>query len=151
MIPYKIEKRLPFGFKGEWGKLYKLYNTDRINRENEPETIEYQQSNYVDIGQDIQLKHAEGSLRRHELSQAVTNLVDKGEYIERSTTDAYFDDVTHTYKCIVELGDIVFAEGCYWVCDKIEAHTIETPREQEFYYLGLKKIFDKIITGVQNA
>lgn len=148
---YNIDKRLPFGFKGEWGKLYKLFNYDEISDENESEIIEYQASNYRDIGQDVQFKHAVGSIRKHELSQSVTNLVDKGEYIERVTSDAYFNDKTQSYKCIVSLGDIVYLEGSYWVCDKIDAHTIETPKEQEFYYLGLKKIFDKIITGVQNA
>lgn len=149
---YNIDKRLPFGFKGEWGKLYKLYNSDQISGQIPNEIIEYQQSNYIDIGQDIQLKHPDsGNDRKVELSQSVTNLVDKGEYVTRITSDAQFDDITQSYKCIVDIGDIVKFGGQYYVCEKIDVRNIVTPQEQDFYYLGLKKIFDKIITGVQNA
>lgn len=151
MFLYKIEKRLPFGFKGEWGKIYKLYNSDAFEGEEPNEVIIYQQSNYGDIGQDIQVKNVAGQVVKSELSQTVMNLVDKGEYMVRATTDAYFDDHTKSFKCIVDLGDILFLDGSYWVCDKIETHTIRTPRSQQFFHLGLKKIFDKIITGVQNA
>ena len=151
MFLYIIEKRLPFGFRGEWGKLYKLYNSNEVTGEEPNEVIVYQQSNYMDIGQDIQVKNVSGEAIKHELSQTVTNLVEKGEYMVRTTTDAYFDDHTKTYKCIVDLGDILFLNGAYWVCDKIDVYTMRTPTSQQFFHLGLKKIFDKIITGVQNA
>lgn len=151
MYLYKIEKRVPFGFLGEWGKVYKLYNSDHFSGEDDSDIIEYQQSNYADIGQDIQVKHQIGTTRKLELSQTVMNLVDKGEYMIRVTTDAYFDTKTQAFRCIVDLGDILYLEGSYWVCDKVEARVIETPKEHQFFQLGLKKIFDKIITGVQNA
>lgn len=146
----RIEKRLPFGFRGEWGKLYKLYNSPKIDGNNE--VLQWQQSNYVDIGQDIQVKVLEsGNDYKMELSQTVSNLVNKGEYITRKTTDAYFDTKTKTFKCVVELGDIVKLNNEFFVCDKIDAKEIVTPKKQSFYYLGLKKIFDNIITGVQNV
>ena len=141
----RVEKRLPFGFRGEWAKLYKLYNRDE---KTENEVIEYQQSYYVDIGQDIQVKHQVGVDKRIELSQTVQNLVNKGEYRLIETTDAYFDTNSQSFKCVVDLGDILDFEGEYYVCDKIEVRNIVTPAEQCFYYLGLRKIFN---VGVQNV
>lgn len=145
----RIEKRIPFGFKGEWAKLYKLHNTDRLDAQNE--SVVWQQTNYVDIGQDVQLAHVDKTDRKVELSQAVTNLVNKGEYLLRKTTDAYFDTDINEYKCVVDIGDIAKFGNQYYVCEKVDVNSIETPKEQYFYYLQFKKIYDDILTGVQNA
>lgn len=144
----RIEKRLPFGFRGEWGKVYKLYTQDE---KTENETIEFQKGYYADIGQDVQFKHQSGVDKTLELSQTVQNLINKGEYRLVETTDAYFDINTQTFKCVVALGDIVAFNGEYYVCEKIEVRNIVNPAEQCFYYLGLKKIYNVILTGVQNA
>jgi hypothetical protein len=138
----KIEKRLPFGFKGEWGKVYKLYTHNETNND----VIEWQKSSYVDIGQDIQLKYIESGVDKTvEPTQIVRNLIAKGEYRTAKTTDAYFNAERGNFECVVGPSDIVFAFGCYWVCDKIDERSIFTPSKQTFYYLGLKKITDKII------
>lgn len=138
----RIEKRLPFGFKGEWGKVYKLYTHDETNND----AIEWQKSSYVDIGQDIQLKYIESGVDKTvEPTQIVRNLIAKGEYRTAKTTDAYFNAESGNFECVVSPSDILFAFGCYWVCDKIDERSIFTPSKQTFYYLGLKKITDKII------
>lgn len=139
-----IEKRLPLGFKGEWGKVYKLYTPTETEQDG---TIIWAKGYYADIGQDVQFSHAGGSIKV-ELSQVAKNLLSKGEYITRKTGDAYFDG---EYKCVVDIGDIVKLGNNYFVCDSIAIEEIETPMEQQIYHLGLKKIFDKILTGENNA
>lgn len=140
----RIDKRLPFGFKGEWGKVYKSFTSeDEVG-----EVIQWQKNTYRDIGQDVQFKHYEdGTDRKIEYSQTIKNLVERGEYRFEKTTDAYFDDEIQSYRCIVDLGDIIKLNNEWYVCDKIDVRNIVTPLEQCFYYLGLKKIFDKIVIG----
>ena len=139
-----IEKRLPFGFRGEWAKVYK----SRVIDEEQNEVVEWQRNYYRDIGQDVQLKHYEDGIdRKIEYSQTIKNLVERGEYIFRKTTDAYFEEETKTYRCVIELGDLVNISNEWYVCDKIDVRNIVTPYEQCFYYLGLKRIFDKITIG----
>lgn len=139
-----IDKRLPFGFRGEWGKVYKSNIVD----ETEDEVIQWQRNYYQDVGQDVQFKRLEdGNDRKIEYSQTVKNLIDKGEYRSVKTTDAYFDNKTNNYKCIVDLGDVINLGGEWYVCDRIDIHNIVTPNNQCFYYIGLKKIFDKITIG----
>ena len=140
-----IEKRLPIGFKGEWGKVYKLYTPTEKDSD---DAIIWSKGYYADIGQDVQFSHAGGTIRI-ELSQVAKNLLAKGEYVMRKTGDAYWCD--GEYKCVVEIGDIVKLGNNYFVCDSIGIEEIETPQEQQVYQLGLKKIFDKILTGENNA
>ena len=147
----RIEKRLPFGFRGEWGKVYKLFTRDETTEQDNVAVVEYQKGYYADIGQDVQFKHQSGVDKTLELSQTVQNLVNKGEYRLVETTDAYFDTNINNFKCVVALGDIVEFNGEFYVCEKIEVRNIVNPAEQCFYYLGLKKIYNVILTGVQNA
>lgn len=145
----RIDKRLPFGFRGEWGKVYKSYVVDEAQTIDAEQVIQWQRNYYQDIGQDVQFKHLEdGQDRRIEYGQTIKNLVERGEYRFAKTTDAYFDEEIKAYKCVVSLGDVINIGGEWYVCDKIDVHNIVTPQEQCFYYLGLKKIFDKITIGV---
>lgn len=141
----RIEKRLPFGFRGEWAKCYKLYTR---TEKSETEVVEWQQGYYADIGQDIQVKHQTGIDRKLELSQTVQNLVNKGENRLIETTDAYFDTNTQSFRCVVDLGDILAFNNEYYVCEKIEVRNIVTPAEQCFYYLQLKRIFNVRVQNV---
>ena len=143
MQQIRVEKRLPFGFLGEWGKVYKLYTQDETNGN---DVIIYQKGYYADIGQDVQFKHQAGIDKTLELSQTVQNLVNKGEIRLLETTDAYFDTNTRSYKCVVAIGDILEFNGEYYVCEKIEVRNVVNPAEQCFYYLQCKKIY-----GVQNV
>ena len=146
MQQIRVEKRLPFGFLGEWGKVYKLYTRDEIETEDNVDVVIYQKGYYADIGQDVQFKHQSGVDKTLELSQTVQNLVNKGEIRLVETTDAYFDTNTRSYKCVVALGDILDFNNEYYVCEKIEVRNVVNPAEQCFYYLQCKKVY-----GVQNV
>lgn len=140
----RIEKRLPFGFKGEWGKLYKRYNYETLNAQG---IIYRQNSAYKDIGQDVQFKYlSHGVDKNVHVSQSIKNMLDDEKYRVAETTDAYFDDETKNYECIISVGDIVFVFGRYWLVDKIEENSIYTPAKQSFYYCGLLEMKDKIFT-----
>lgn len=137
----RIEKRIPFGFKGEWGKVYKNYVFDETK-----ENIEYQRNNYVDIGEDVQFKYLENGIDKSiNLTQPIMNLPTNAEYRVAKTTDAYLNIDTNNYECVVGLNDIVYAFGCFWLVEKIEEKSIFNPIKQTFYYIGLKRIFSGII------
>ena len=114
--------------------------------------LEWQKAFYADIGQDVQFKYPEdGYSKEFAPSQTVINLINSGEYRQAKTTDAYFDENTKSYKCVVGLGDIVCLSGDFYVCETVKVRNILTPQEQSFYYLGLRKIYDVILKGVANA
>lgn len=138
-----IDKRLPFGAKGEWGKCYKLYNNDLI----ENETIQYLDNTYYDIGQDIQIKELTNSANI-ENAQPIRNLIAQGEYKIIETTDAFFNAETKRFECVISPNDILNVFNEYWVVEKIEERSIYTPNKQTFYYVSIKKIFGNILTGV---
>lgn len=137
----KIEKRVPFGFMGQWGKVYKHTVFD-----NSQSAITYQRSSYYDIGADVQFKYLEDGVDKSVINtQPAPNLVGKGEFRLVKTTDAYFNG--STYECVVEPTDIVFFDNSYWVVEKVDDRSVFTPAKQTFYYISMKKIFEEIITG----
>ena len=137
----KVEKRIPFGFKGYWGKVFKLFTFDE-KREN----LKYQNQNYAEIDSEVQFKYLEKAPDRNEnTTQPIINLPTKSEYVIAETTDAYFDDKIKDFKCVVSPNDIVYVFGDYWVVEKVEGKSVYTPNKQTFYYCGLKKIFGEIL------
>lgn len=138
----RIEKRVPFGFKGKWGKCYKLTNF------NNGSPIIYQDNTYYDIGYDVQFKYLENGVDKSIInSTPIANLVTKGEFRLVKTTDAYFDNTTQEYECVVQPNDIIKVFGDWWICEKIEEKSVYTPQKQTFYYLSLKKIFEEVLTN----
>lgn len=133
----KIDKRVPMGFRGIWARCYKLNNYNQTS-----EGIKYQSVDYYDVGFDVQIKLLEKDKFVHN-TQPIENLVTQGEYRTAQTTDAYFNG--SDYECIIQPNDIIYFQGHYWVCDKIEEVGVYTPQKQGFYYVSLKKIFDNII------
>lgn len=141
----QIEKRLPFGFKGQWGKVYKSYVYDVDTAQ---DTIQWRANSYADIGQDVQFKYlGYGADKTIDISQPVMNLIYEGNYRFVKTTDAYFNTISGNFECVASLNDIVYLFGCYWEVDKMEERSVYTPEKQTFYYLGLKKIFDEVLTS----
>lgn len=134
----RIEKRIPFGFLGDWGKLYKKYTY----AETAPrETVEWQDNAYADIGQDVQFKYLEEGIdNQRKPDQPIENRIGGADYRIVETTDAYFDDDSHEFECVVGLGDIVKVFGRWWVVDSIDEKSIFTPSKQTFYYIALKRI-----------
>lgn len=139
-----IDKRVPFGFKGIWGKCYKLTNYNEYS-ENQP-IITYQRATYYDIGYDVQFKLLEDGVDKSvNNTQTIENLVTKGEYRVVKTTDAHFDK--DKYECVCQPNDIIYFEKEYWVVEKIDERSVYNPSRQTFYYLSIRKIFDEILTG----
>lgn len=142
----KIEKRIPFGFKGEWGNVYKKFTFEEGDAEQN--IVSWQKCEYKDIGQDVQFKYADKELNRQiHFSQEIQNLVSKGEYTLAETTDSYFDHENGIFECVAAVGDIVHVFGRWWLVEKIDERSVFTPSKQNFYYCGLKRISDKIVTG----
>ena len=138
----KIDKRMPFGFKGIWGKCYKLYTSNETNAD----TITYQRAKYVDIGSDVQFKLLEQGVDKSiNNTQPIQNLITKGEYRYVKTTDATFDG--YKYESVCQPNDIVYFMNEYWVVDKVDERSVYLPAKQTIYYLGLRKIFDEVIVG----
>ena len=138
----QIEKRIPFGFREHWGKLYKKTNyNESVN-----DVVQWNKTSYYDLGQDVQFKFADGTVDRQKFqTQPVENFVRKGEYRVVQTTDSYFDEETGQYECVVELGDIVFLHGRWYVVDSIDSQNIYNPKMQSFYFIALKRIEEEVI------
>ena len=142
MKTIRIEKRIPFGFMGEWGKLYKHFTYE----EQAPQgAVKWQDNAYVDLGMDVQFKYLEDGIdKQNTPTQPVESRVSKGEYRIVETTDAYFDEDSHEFECVVDIGDIVNVFGRWWVVDSIDEKSIFTPNKQTFYYIGLKRIKEEV-------
>lgn len=143
MKTIRIEKRIPFGFMGDWGKLYKKYTYEEQTTK---AIVEWKDNAYADLGMDVQFKYLEDGIdKQNTPAQTVENRVGKGEYRIVETTDAYFDDDSHEFECVVGLGDIVKVFGRWWVVDSIDEKSIFTPSKQTFYYIALKRIKEEIV------
>ena len=143
MQTIRIEKRIPFGFTGDWGQVYKLYTYEE---KTEKAIVKWKNDAYADLGQDVQFKYLEDGIdKQNEPVQPVENRVDKGEYRIAETTDAYFDEDSGEFECVVGLGDIVYVFGRWWVVDTIDEKSIFTPSKQTFYFIGLKRIKEQIV------
>lgn len=142
MKTIRVEKRIPFGFMGDWGQLYKLYTYEE---KTDKAVIKWQNNTYVDLGMDVQFKYLEDGVDKQDKPhQTVENRVGKGEYRIVETTDAYFDVDSGEFECVVSLGDIVNVFGRWWEVDTIDEKSIFTPNKQTFYYIGLKRIKEEI-------
>lgn len=143
MKTIRIEKRIPFGFMGDWGQVYKLYTYEEKNAQ---AVVKWQDKAYVDLGQDVQFKYLEDGIdKQTKPSQPLENRVTKGEYRIAETTDAYFDADSGGFECVVEISDIVNVFGRWWVVDSIDEKSIFTPNKQTFYYIGLKRIKEEVV------
>lgn len=139
----KVEKRIPFGFRGDWGKVYKQYSfLDKKGGK----ILNWQKTEYYDIGMDVQFKPVDDGVAKQKMpSQPKENIVGRGEYRIVQTTDAYFNDESGEFECVVDLGDIVEVFGSFWVVDSIDESCIYTPAKHSFYDVALKIIRDKIL------
>lgn len=138
-----IEKRIPFGFMGSWGKVYKHFVWEEYAKQN---AVRWQDCAYAELGQDVQFKYLEDGIdKQKNPAQPIENRVNKGEYRIVETTDAYFNDDSGEFECVVDLGDIVYVFGRWWVVDSVDDKSIFTPTKQTFYYIALKRIKGEIV------
>lgn len=138
----RIDKRVPFGFKGKWGKCYKLTNYNETKN-----SITYQRNSYYDVGYDVQFKDLEAGIDKTIVnSQPIANLIAVGDYRVIKTTDAFIDE-NNNYKCICQPNDIIKFDNEFWVVEKLDVKSVYTPNKQAIYYLTIKNVFDEIVTG----
>ena len=137
----KIDKRVPFGFNGIWAKCYKLTNFNKTEN-----SITYQNSDYYDIGFQVQLKDSDGGFNKStNNTQSIENLITEGVVKFYKTTDAYFTDFK--YECVVQINDILRVGNDFYIVEKIDEKSIYTPARQTFYYLTTKQVFIDGILG----
>lgn len=133
----RVERRLPFGFRGDWGTVYKRYTGEStVNTKNS--SITYEKNNYVDIGVAVQFKVVEDSIRAAE--QPLKGLMTTSNHITLETTDSYYCDKRREYICTVDIGDIVQVLGSLWIVTSLKENTRYAPKKLSFYYLEVKEI-----------
>ncbi len=147
-----IDKRVPFGFRGRWGKVYRRFSYDET--ESAPwiaetaDVVEWNRSSYVEIGQDVQFKEVRDGTEKQVIpTQTVQNAVTKSDYRVVETTDAHFNETRMEFECIAEIGDIVYLFNAWWVVDTVTERSVFTPYRQTAYYIALKRIYMEIVEG----
>ena len=78
MQSYRVQRRLPFGFLGDWGKVYKKTEVDERIKIGGDVIVRSGQA-YVDIGVDVQFRHADDATE--EIKQAIKGAMSKDSYI----------------------------------------------------------------------
>lgn len=141
----KVEKRMPFGFRGEWATLYKLYTFDDVETVGQTSVIKYQNHNYLKIPTKLQLKTLTNTPRMRSVEQEVTNLADILTQAKVITTDAYFDVGKKMYKSVVDTGDIILFRGEWWQVKEIDIDVKYTPARQEQYICTIINIDEEVI------
>lgn len=135
LTKYRVEKRLPFGFMGQWGQVYKPFDYDMSDVDNEK--ITYNSREYVEIGMDVQFKRIDDDKIRAKMGLGVSG---EDNTILVETTDSYFDDNFKQFECIVGVDDVVYLFNRYFKVDKITFRSSYTPAEQKFFYITLSYI-----------
>lgn len=137
----KVEKRLPFGFRGEWATLYKLYTYDDIQNN----VVQYQNHNYLKIPTKLQVKTNTNNPKMRSIEQQVDDLENISTTSIIETTDAYFEVNKNLYKCVADTGDIINFRGEWWEITKIDIQVKYIPARREHYFLSIKKIDEEVI------
>ena len=133
----RVERRIPFGFRGDWGTVYKRYTAESsLNLNNNK--ITYEKNNYVDIGVAVQFKPVEDT--SNAIEQPLKGLMTSNNYITVETTDSYYCDKKKDYICTVDIGDIVQVLGQLWIVTSLKESNRYAPKKLSFYYLELKGI-----------
>lgn len=132
----KVERRTPFGFKGDWGVLYKLYTYDDV----QDGVLQYQNHNYLKVSTKVQFKTLTKGGKMRYNAQIISNLLVDATRVVVETTDAYFDTASKTHKCVVEEADIINLRGEWWEVEKVDIDIVYTPARQEHYFCTLRQI-----------
>ena len=141
LTKYRIEKRLPFGFMGQWGRVFKPFDYDMVDVDNEK--IAYNAREYVEIGMDVQFKRIDDARIKAKVDPEATG---KNNTILVETTDSYFDDAKKQFECIVWADDIVYLFNTWYKVKKVAFRSIYTPAEQKFFYITLDCIETEVLS-----
>lgn len=143
MKTIKVERRIPFGFRGDWGKVFKKY-TDLEELKLDGRAIKVESNYYVSLDNDIQFKQVGDITSANE--QTLSGLEMRTYYATVETTDSYWDDDLKGYNCCVSPEDIVFVFNRYWMVAGVREVSRFRPQKLGFYYCELKSL-----KGMQNV
>lgn len=141
----KVERRVPFGFVGDWATLYKLYTFDDVETVGQTSVVKYQNHNYLKIHTKLQLKTRTNASKMRSIEPQVSNLESRADHAIVETTDAYFDVSKKVYKCVADAGDLINYRGEWWEIEKIDIEVKYTPGRQEHYYMTIKKVEGDVV------
>lgn len=137
MKTIKVERRVPFGFRGDWGKVFKKY-TDLEELKLDGRAIKVESNYYVSLDDDIQFKQVGDITSANE--QTLSGLEMRTYYATVETTDCYWDDDLKGYHCCVGPEDIVFVFNRYWMVTDVKEVSRFRPQKLSFYYCELKSL-----------
>ena len=135
----RIERRLPFGFKGDWGKCYKRYTGETELLIEGTDYIRHEKTVYRDIGQDVQFREATDETGNVELPNDGL-LIDTG-LITVKTTDSYFNNERRGWFCVVAPDDLVIVFGRKWIVQSVNDRIVKrAPNPLKVFFIELKGI-----------
>lgn len=137
MKTIKVERRVPFGFRGEWGRVYKKFTTSE-EAVLQGRKINFEGNYYVALDDDIQFKQIGDITSANE--QSLNGLEVRTLYATVETTDSYWDEDFQTYVSCVNAEDIVFVFNRYWMVTDVKEVSKFRPQKQSFYYCELKSL-----------
>jgi len=134
---FEPEKRIPFGFRGNWGRVYKKHTSEERAEIGE-QTIRFENNYYVDIGADVQFKQV-GDITSS-IEQPLKGLAVPVIYSTYETTDAYWNDKVKDYVCCVGEGDVVRVDNRTWIVSSVREVAKFYPNKMSFFYCDMKTI-----------
>lgn len=137
MKTIKVERRVPFGFRGDWGKVYKRY-TNSEDLKIDDRKICFESNYYVAIDDEIQIKQVGDITSANE--QTLNGLEMRTYYMTIETTDSYWNDDLKEYSCCVSPEDILFAFNRFWMVSDVKEVPKFRPQKVSFYYCELKSM-----------
>lgn len=134
----RVEKRLPYGFVGEWGTVYKINKWEHIDGD-----IEYNKRQYVAMTMPVQFRDAfnkEKNKVQIANDLTATNLQDRLD-----TTDAYWNDEDGEYQCVVQNGDIIKLGNSWWNVTAVTEINFFVPNKHTIYQIDVIGVAKEMI------
>jgi hypothetical protein len=134
----RVEKRLPYGFVGEWGTVYKLCTFDQQIGD-----IEYNKRQYVSMEMPVQFRDAYNKVKNRQ--KIATDLTASNQEDMIETSDAYFDKADGEYKCVVEVGDLIKLGKSWWNVREISENNLFMPSKHTIYKIFVQEVGRELI------
>lgn len=134
----RVEKRLPYGFVGEWGTVYKPCNYDEAVGD-----IEYNKRQYVAMEMPVQFRDAFNKVKNRQ--KIATDFTASNQEDRIETTDAYFNNESGDFECVVEIGDILNLGSSWWVVREITENNLFMPKKHTIYALSVQEVAREFI------
>ena len=138
----RVEKRLPYGFVGEWGIVYKLCTYDQEVKK-EDGVIEYNKRQYVAMSMPVQFRDAYNKVKNKQ--KIATDFTANNQEDRIETTDAYFNNESGDFECVVSVGDIVKLGNSWWNVREITENNLFMPKKHTIYALSVQEVGREMI------